>query len=118
MALPDPRKGERLILVTTRGDATRDALIREAKNKGASELMIPSEVIVVDKLPLLATGKGDYPAITELAAQAHAQNGAGSCGVNPGLDAHASFKGKGVQGVAFNRLPSPPCAARARERGA
>jgi acyl-[acyl-carrier-protein]-phospholipid O-acyltransferase/long-chain-fatty-acid--[acyl-carrier-protein] ligase len=69
VALPDPRKGERLILVTTRGDATRDALIREAKNKGTSELMTPSEVIIVEKLPLLATGKGDYPAITEIATQ-------------------------------------------------
>ncbi len=69
VALPDPRKGERLILVTTRGDATRDALIREAKNKGTSELMTPSEVIIVEKLPLLATGKGDYPAIIEIAAQ-------------------------------------------------
>ena len=67
VALPDPRKGERLILVTTQADAARDALIREAKNKGASEMMIPAEVIVVDKLPLLATGKADYPAITDLA---------------------------------------------------
>jgi acyl-[acyl-carrier-protein]-phospholipid O-acyltransferase/long-chain-fatty-acid--[acyl-carrier-protein] ligase len=69
VTLPDPRKGERLILVTTQKDAARDALIREAKNKGASEMMIPSEVIVVDKLPLLGTGKADYPAIAEFAAK-------------------------------------------------
>jgi acyl-[acyl-carrier-protein]-phospholipid O-acyltransferase/long-chain-fatty-acid--[acyl-carrier-protein] ligase len=69
VALPDPRKGERLILVTTQKDAARDALIREAKNKGASEMMIPAEVIVVDKLPLLATGKADYPAIVDLAGK-------------------------------------------------
>ena len=69
VTLPDPRKGERLILVTTRSDATRDALIREAKNKGTSELMIPSDVIIVDKLPLLATGKADYPAIAEIATE-------------------------------------------------
>ncbi|MBW0004345.1 MAG: acyl-[ACP]--phospholipid O-acyltransferase [Hyphomicrobiales bacterium] len=69
VAMPDPRKGERLILVTTRSDAARDALIREAKNKGISELMIPSEVIIIDKLPLLATGKADYPAISELAKE-------------------------------------------------
>jgi acyl-[acyl-carrier-protein]-phospholipid O-acyltransferase / long-chain-fatty-acid--[acyl-carrier-protein] ligase len=69
VTLPDPRKGERLILVTTQKDAARDALIREAKNKGASEMMIPAEVMVVDKLPLLATGKADYPALTELAGE-------------------------------------------------
>ncbi|SED24823.1 acyl-[acyl-carrier-protein]-phospholipid O-acyltransferase / long-chain-fatty-acid--[acyl-carrier-protein] ligase [Rhizobiales bacterium GAS188] len=66
IALPDPRKGERLILVTTQADGARDALIREARNKGASELMIPAEVFTVDKLPLLATGKTDYPELTEL----------------------------------------------------
>jgi acyl-[acyl-carrier-protein]-phospholipid O-acyltransferase/long-chain-fatty-acid--[acyl-carrier-protein] ligase len=66
ISLPDPRKGERLALATTQADAARDALIREARNKGASELMVPAEVVVLDKLPLLATGKTDYPALTEL----------------------------------------------------
>ena len=66
IALPDPRKGERLTLATTQADATRETLFREARNKGASELMVPAEVLVLEKLPLLATGKTDYPALTEL----------------------------------------------------
>ncbi|MFI4997461.1 MAG: AMP-binding protein, partial [Hyphomicrobiales bacterium] len=66
IAVPDPRKGERLILVTTQQDAARDAVIRETRNKGASEMMTPAEVMVVDKLPVLATGKADYPAIAVL----------------------------------------------------
>ena len=28
--------------------------------------MVPAEVLVLEKLPLLATGKTDYPALTEL----------------------------------------------------
>jgi acyl-[acyl-carrier-protein]-phospholipid O-acyltransferase/long-chain-fatty-acid--[acyl-carrier-protein] ligase len=69
VALPDPRKGERLILVTTRGDADREAIMRHAKAKHASELMVPSDILVVDKMPLLATGKPNYPAVTELAKE-------------------------------------------------
>jgi acyl-[acyl-carrier-protein]-phospholipid O-acyltransferase/long-chain-fatty-acid--[acyl-carrier-protein] ligase len=65
IALPDPRKGERLILATTQGDAARDAFLRHAKEKHASDMAVPAQVIVVEKLPLLATGKTDYPALTE-----------------------------------------------------
>jgi hypothetical protein len=32
---------------------------------GASEVMIPAEIMVVENLPLLATGKTDYPAMAE-----------------------------------------------------
>jgi acyl-[acyl-carrier-protein]-phospholipid O-acyltransferase/long-chain-fatty-acid--[acyl-carrier-protein] ligase len=59
-ALPDPRKGERLILVTDKHGATRSDFQAYARSKHASELMSPAEVIVVDKLPLLGSGKVDY----------------------------------------------------------
>jgi acyl-[acyl-carrier-protein]-phospholipid O-acyltransferase/long-chain-fatty-acid--[acyl-carrier-protein] ligase len=59
-ALPDPRKGERLILVTDKHGATRSDFQAFARSKHASELMSPAEVIVVDKLPLLGSGKVDY----------------------------------------------------------
>jgi acyl-[acyl-carrier-protein]-phospholipid O-acyltransferase/long-chain-fatty-acid--[acyl-carrier-protein] ligase len=69
VALPDPRKGERLMLLTTRSDAEREAFMRHAKAKHASDMMIPSDIIVLDKLPLLATGKPDYPAVNEIAKE-------------------------------------------------
>jgi acyl-[acyl-carrier-protein]-phospholipid O-acyltransferase/long-chain-fatty-acid--[acyl-carrier-protein] ligase len=69
VALPDPRKGERLILVTTRSDAEREAIMRHAKAKHASELMVPADILVIDKMPLLATGKPNYPAVTDLAKE-------------------------------------------------
>src|SRR5262249_53962080 len=59
IALPDPRRGERLVLVSENRGATRAALQAHAKAKGASDLMVPAEVIVVDKLPLLGSGKAD-----------------------------------------------------------
>jgi acyl-[acyl-carrier-protein]-phospholipid O-acyltransferase / long-chain-fatty-acid--[acyl-carrier-protein] ligase len=59
-ALPDPRKGERLVLVTDKHGATRSDFQAYARSQHASELMLPAEIIVLDKLPLLGSGKVDY----------------------------------------------------------
>jgi acyl-[acyl-carrier-protein]-phospholipid O-acyltransferase/long-chain-fatty-acid--[acyl-carrier-protein] ligase len=58
-ALPDARKGERLVLITDKTGATRADFQAFARSKHAAELMFPSEVIVLDKLPLLGSGKPD-----------------------------------------------------------
>jgi acyl-[acyl-carrier-protein]-phospholipid O-acyltransferase/long-chain-fatty-acid--[acyl-carrier-protein] ligase len=60
VAVPDARKGERLVMVTTRIGATRAQLQAWMKERGATELMYPSEIIVVEALPLLGSGKTDY----------------------------------------------------------
>ena len=62
VAVPDARKGERLILMTQEKGATREALLRHAKLKGASDLSVPAEVMLLDRLPLLGSGKPDYVA--------------------------------------------------------
>jgi acyl-[acyl-carrier-protein]-phospholipid O-acyltransferase/long-chain-fatty-acid--[acyl-carrier-protein] ligase len=67
--VPDPRKGERLILVTTRKDPVRSDLIQFARSRGASEMMVPAEVLIVEKLPLLGSGKIDYTALQSLVAE-------------------------------------------------
>ncbi len=64
--VPDARKGERVVLVTSKRDATRAAFLAFAKSKGASELMTPSEVLIVEKLPLLGSGKIDNVALTQM----------------------------------------------------
>jgi acyl-[acyl-carrier-protein]-phospholipid O-acyltransferase / long-chain-fatty-acid--[acyl-carrier-protein] ligase len=64
--MPDPRKGERLILVTQKKDATRAEFQAYAKARGASDLMVPSEVLVVDKVPVLGSGKLDYVGVAAL----------------------------------------------------
>jgi acyl-[acyl-carrier-protein]-phospholipid O-acyltransferase/long-chain-fatty-acid--[acyl-carrier-protein] ligase len=77
VAVPDQRKGERLILVTADATITRDVFIKGAKAKGASDLMIPAEIMVIDRVPLLGSGKPDLVATrtiveTRLAARAAA----------------------------------------------
>lgn len=66
IALPDPKKGERLILVTDRRDATSEALIAHAQQIGAPELAVPRRIIKVPEIPVLGTGKTDYPAIQRI----------------------------------------------------
>jgi acyl-[acyl-carrier-protein]-phospholipid O-acyltransferase/long-chain-fatty-acid--[acyl-carrier-protein] ligase len=56
---PDPRKGERLIMVTDKHGATRGDFMSYARSRHASELMLPAEVVVLDKLPMLGSGKVD-----------------------------------------------------------
>jgi acyl-[acyl-carrier-protein]-phospholipid O-acyltransferase / long-chain-fatty-acid--[acyl-carrier-protein] ligase len=63
---PDARKGERLILVTQKKDATRSQFQAFARSHGASELMTPAEIIYMEKLPLLGTGKVDNMAVTKM----------------------------------------------------
>jgi len=63
---PDPRRGERLVLVTEKKGATRAAFQAYAKEKGASDLAVPAEVVIVDKLPLLGSGKADLVGVTQL----------------------------------------------------
>jgi acyl-[acyl-carrier-protein]-phospholipid O-acyltransferase/long-chain-fatty-acid--[acyl-carrier-protein] ligase len=65
-AVPDDRKGERLVLVTDKASATRSAFQAHAKSRGASDLMIPAEVLVVDRVPVLGSGKLDYVGVTRL----------------------------------------------------
>jgi len=69
LALADPEKGERLVLVTTATRLTRADLVRVARELGASELLLPAEIVRLETLPRLATGKPDYPAIARLLAE-------------------------------------------------
>lgn len=71
--MPDARKGERLVLVTEKKDAVRAAFLAHAKSRGASDLMIPAEIVVVDRMPLLGSGKINYPAVTGLVRERAAQ---------------------------------------------
>lgn len=66
VSAPDARKGERLVLVTAKADAQRSVVQGHLKAKGAIELMIPSEIMIVPALPLLATGKTDFMALNKL----------------------------------------------------
>jgi acyl-[acyl-carrier-protein]-phospholipid O-acyltransferase / long-chain-fatty-acid--[acyl-carrier-protein] ligase len=64
--VPDARRGERLIMVTQQKDASRSAFQAFARSRGASDLMVPAEIVHLDKLPLLGTGKVDNMTVTRL----------------------------------------------------
>jgi acyl-[acyl-carrier-protein]-phospholipid O-acyltransferase/long-chain-fatty-acid--[acyl-carrier-protein] ligase len=64
--LPDPRKGEQLVLVTDKADADRNALTERAKADGFPELWIPRIIRIVPAIPVLGSGKVDYGATMEL----------------------------------------------------
>ena len=67
VALPDPRRGERLVLLTTAHDVTRPDLTALAQSAGLPELWVPTAIFQVDAVPLLGTGKTDAVAARALA---------------------------------------------------
>ncbi|WP_445220244.1 acyl-[ACP]--phospholipid O-acyltransferase [Bradyrhizobium sp. Pa8] len=69
VSIPDQRKGERIVLLTTEKTAERSAMQGQAKAIGASELTVPAAIMVVDKVPLLGTGKTDYVTATTMARE-------------------------------------------------
>jgi acyl-[acyl-carrier-protein]-phospholipid O-acyltransferase/long-chain-fatty-acid--[acyl-carrier-protein] ligase len=66
ISLPDPKKGEQVILVTTQKQATINELAETSK--GVAHILLPKKILVVDAIPVMATGKTNYIAVTELAA--------------------------------------------------
>lgn len=65
ISLPDEKKGEQIILLTTQKSASARDL--EAVAEGVAKIALPKKIMIVDKVPVLASGKIDYPAATELA---------------------------------------------------
>jgi len=66
VSLPDPKKGERLILVTDRRDADAGPLLAHAQSIGAPEIAVPRRIIRVPEIPVLGTGKTDYVALQRI----------------------------------------------------
>jgi acyl-[acyl-carrier-protein]-phospholipid O-acyltransferase/long-chain-fatty-acid--[acyl-carrier-protein] ligase len=72
LSFPDPRKGEQLLLVTDKPQASKDELLAHARREGFPELWVPKSILVVPAVPVLASGKVDLQATVELARQAQA----------------------------------------------
>ena len=69
IAVPDGRKGESIVLVTTNSDASRGDLLVWVQNHGVPELAVPRRVIRVNDIPLMGSGKIDYRAVTMIVAR-------------------------------------------------
>ncbi|MDD2739352.1 MAG: AMP-binding protein [Methylomonas lenta] len=67
VSLPDPKKGEQLVLLTTQPNAIPKQLAEASP--GVASITLPKKVFVVEKVPVLPTGKTDYFAATELATK-------------------------------------------------
>ena len=66
----DAKKGEQLVLFTTRKDAKARDLQAWGKANGIAELAIPRDIRIVEALPVLGTGKIDYVALSALVTDA------------------------------------------------
>ncbi len=68
LAIPDARKGEQVLLLTSHAGATRAGLLAQAQADGVAEICVPRQVIHVAVIPVLGTGKIDYVAAGKLVA--------------------------------------------------
>lgn len=70
ISLPNGRKGEKIILLTTFEEAAREDLVSFAKRNGVPDLAVPRHVIPAQEIPLLGTGKTNYVAVEAIARAA------------------------------------------------
>ena len=70
VAIPDERKGEQVVLLTSQTDADRASLSEQARNEGVGEICVPRKIIPVSTVPVLATGKTDYVSAQALVEEA------------------------------------------------
>jgi len=71
--VPDPKRGEQIVLVTEAPEAKRRELLTWAQTHGVPEISVPKKIISIDALPVLGTGKLDYVSITKFAKEALGQ---------------------------------------------
>ncbi len=67
VTLPDTRKGEQIILVTDCPKADRSRMLTWMQSVGTSKLAVPRDIVIVDEIPVLGTGKTDYSTVTDFA---------------------------------------------------
>lgn len=67
VAVPDAKKGEALVLVTTEANPDVRQLLAGGRARGMPELMLPRTIIRVDEIPLLGSGKTDYVSVQKIA---------------------------------------------------
>ncbi|WP_424245072.1 acyltransferase [Elusimicrobium posterum] len=69
VSIPDERKGEQLVLFTSRKETTQTELAAAFRAQGLSELSVPRKIKIVEDIPLMGTGKTDYVKLNEIALE-------------------------------------------------
>jgi acyl-[acyl-carrier-protein]-phospholipid O-acyltransferase/long-chain-fatty-acid--[acyl-carrier-protein] ligase len=77
VAVPDPKRGERILLVTTEAGLIVEEFARVLREAGLPDIAVPHEIVVVAEMPLLATGKIDHAGVGSLVAARQAAGGSG-----------------------------------------
>jgi acyl-[acyl-carrier-protein]-phospholipid O-acyltransferase/long-chain-fatty-acid--[acyl-carrier-protein] ligase len=67
ISVADGRKGERIVLYVTKPGYTMQELKAFISDKGHPPLLLPSKLEMLDKLPLLGSGKTDYVGLRKYA---------------------------------------------------
>jgi len=65
ISLPDIKKGEQIILITTQKQATVSELSKSST--GVTAINLPKKILFIDAIPVMSTGKTDYVALTNWA---------------------------------------------------
>jgi hypothetical protein len=65
--VPDEKKGAQLLLFTKSDAVTREATLERVRSLNLTELTIPRNIIKLDQLPVLGTGKTDYVKLNQVA---------------------------------------------------
>ena len=66
IAIPDPKKGERIILVTNQESAEKSSIIKLGRELDYGDFYIPSEIKSVPEIPVLGSGKTNYVALEKI----------------------------------------------------
>ncbi len=69
VSIPDAKKGEQLVILTTFKEMNRDAISPFFKQRNLPELALPRVILQLADMPLLGTGKVDYQGAKKLAEE-------------------------------------------------
>ena len=67
LSVADEKRGETLMLLTTRHNPQRDELMRHFKQRGMADIALPKLIQTVESLPVLGSGKVDYVTLQQKA---------------------------------------------------
>lgn len=71
--VPDKKKGEKIILFTTNAEIKERVFKKYLKTNNHSMLLLPAEIVTVESIPLLGSGKTDYVSIKKIAEEMYSK---------------------------------------------
>ncbi len=70
IAIPDDKRGEQILIYTESPGITKESLIATAKKRGVPEICLPRQILRIDLIPRLGSGKVDYISLKNSMARA------------------------------------------------